>query len=177
MEKMAETGRQFDTVTDKAFHISLYLKGLDGLLETLGGILLLIINPAEINRWADRLTQGELSKDPHDFIANRILNSAHHLTGASLIFGSVYLLSHGILKIALVIEVLRDRLWAYIALIAVTGLFVIYQVYRLAAVKLSVGLILLTILDLVIIYLTQKEYRKHRVWHEKRTASGESETP
>ncbi len=165
-----EPASKFDTATDKAFHISLYLKGLDGLLETLGGILLLIINPAEINRWAQRLTQGELSKDPHDFVANHILNTAHHLTGASLIFGAAYLLSHGILKLVLVVEVLRDHLWAYTALIVVTALFVVYQVYRLAIVKLSVGLILLTILDVVIIYLTQKEYRKHKSWHESQAA-------
>jgi uncharacterized membrane protein len=147
--------------TDDAFKISLYLKGLDGLLETIGGILLLLISPEQINHFARWLTQGELSQDPHDFIANHILRTAHHLTGSSLAFGAAYLLSHGIVKIFLVYEVLRDHLWAYLALIAVTGLFVIYQVYRLAAVKFSVSLLLLTLFDLLIIYLTQKEYRRH----------------
>jgi len=151
-------------ITDRAFRISLYGKGLDGLLECLGGILLLLISPDQINRWAARLTQGELSQDPHDFISNHILKSAHHLTGASLVFGSVYLLSHGIVKIVLVVEVLRDHLWAYQALIGVTALFVVYQVYRLAF-KFSIGLVALTIFDLVIIYLTQKEYRRHRERH------------
>ena len=125
--------------------------------------MLLVISPDQINRWADRLTQGELSENPHDFIANHILDTAHHLTGASLVFGAIYLLSHGILKVVLVVEVLRDRLWAYTALIVVTALFVVYQVYRLAVVKFSIGLVLLTILDLLIIYLTAKEYAKHKV--------------
>jgi len=151
---------------DKAFHISLYLKGLDGLLEVLGGIILLIIKPDQIDRLANWLTQGELSKDPHDFIANHILKTAHHLTGGSLIFGAVYLLSHGILKIVLIVEVLRGRLWAYKALIVATALFVIYQVYRLAAVRFSAGLVLLTLLDLIIIYLTSKEYAKHKIRQE-----------
>jgi len=149
------------TATDKAFRVSLYLKGLDGLLETLGGILLLIIKPEQINHLARWLTEGELSQDPHDFIANHILKSAHNLTGASLAFGAAYLLSHGLVKIVLVVEVLRDHLWAYIALIAVTALFVVYQIYRLTAVKFSVSLFLLTLFDLLIIYLTQKEYRRH----------------
>jgi uncharacterized membrane protein len=148
------------TATDKAFRASLYLKGLDGLLEILGGILLLIISPEQINHLARWLTQGELSEDPHDFIANHILKTAHDLTGASLAFGAAYLLSHGIVKIVLVVEVLRDHLWAYIGLIGVTSLFVIYQVYRMA-VNFSVGLFLLTLFDLLIIYLTQKEYRQH----------------
>jgi uncharacterized membrane protein len=148
------------TATDKAFRASLYLKGLDGLLEILGGILLLIISPEQINHLARWLTQGELSEDPHDFIANHILKTAHDLTGASLAFGAAYLLSHGIVKIVLIVEVLRDHLWAYIGLIGVTSLFVIYQVYRMT-VKFSASLLLLTLFDLLIIYLTQKEYRRH----------------
>jgi uncharacterized membrane protein len=147
--------------TDDAFKISLYLKGLDGLLETLGGILLLLISPEQINHLARWFTQGELSQDPHDFIANHILKTAHHLTGSSLAFGAAYLLSHGLVKIFLVFEVLRGRLWAYIALITVTALFVIYQIYRMAAVRFSVSLLLLTLFDLLIIYLTQKGYRRH----------------
>jgi uncharacterized membrane protein len=150
------------TVTDRAFRISLYLKGLDGLLETLGGILLLVIKPAQINHFAHWLTQGELSENSHDFIADHILKTAHNLTGASLIFGAVYLLSHGLVKIYLVFEVLRDHLWAYLALITVTALFVVYQVYRIVAIKFSVSLLLLTLFDLLIIYLTQNEYRRHK---------------
>ena len=149
------------TATDKAFRISLYLKGLDGLLETLGGVFLLLINPEQINRWAARFTQGELSGDPHDFIANHILRTAHHLTGSSLAFGAAYLLAHGVVKLVLVAEVLRNHLWAYAGLITVTSLFVVYQVYRLA-LEFSIGLVLLTLFDLLIIYLTSVEYKKRR---------------
>jgi uncharacterized membrane protein len=147
-------------LTDRAFRIGLLFKGLDGLLECIGGIFLLLVKPEQINSWAKTLTEGELSRDPHDFFANHILKTAHDLTGASLIFGALYLLSHGVVKIVLVIEVLRNHLWAYMALIIVTGLFVVYQVYRIAD-SFSISLFLLTIFDLVIIYLTQKEYRRH----------------
>jgi uncharacterized membrane protein len=154
-----------EDLTDRVFHVSLLLKGLDGLLECIGGIFLLLIKPEQINSWARSLTEGELSRDPHDFIANHILNTAHELTGASLLFGALYLLSHGVVKLVLVIEVLRDHLWAYTALIVVTVLFVVYQVYRMAD-EFSLGLFVLTIFDLVIIYLTQKEYRRHKLAKE-----------
>jgi uncharacterized membrane protein len=154
------------TVTDKAFRISLYLKGLDGILEIIGGVLLLIIKPEQINHLARWLTEGELSENPHDFIANHILKTAHDLTGAGLIFGAIYLLSHGIAKVFLIIQVFRDRLWAYKALIVVIGLFVVYQVYRMI-IKFSVSMLLLTIFDLIVIYLTQNEYRKHKVRLDK----------
>lgn len=150
------------TTTDKAFRISLYLKGLDGILETLGGILLLLINPSEINHFARWLTQGELAQDPHDFLATHILKTAHSLTGRALVFGAIYLLVQGVVKIVLVTQVFRDRVWAYLALIAVVGVFAIYQIYRLAWVKFSLSLFLLTLFDLLIIYLTQREYRNHR---------------
>ena len=152
------------TITDDAFKIGLYLKGLDGLLELIGGLLLLIIKPEQLNNWARSLTQHELSTNPHDFIANHILKTAHGLTYASLLFGALYLLSHGVVKIVLVVEVLRAHLWAYVALIVVTSGFVIYQVYRLFY-RPTLGLVLLTIFDLVIIYLTQKEYRKVKAHH------------
>ncbi|OVE79488.1 hypothetical protein BVY00_00275 [bacterium G20] len=152
-------------LTDDAFRVSLYLKGLDGLLELFGGILLLIVNPEQINHFARAFTQHELSSDPHDFIANHILKSTHELTGASLIFGAAYLLSHGIVKLVLIVEVLRDHLWAYKALIGVTAAFVVYQLYRMAF-KFSIGLLLLTIFDLIIIYLTTVEYKKHKIRHE-----------
>lgn len=152
-------------LTDRAFRISLVLKGLDGLLETIGGVLLLVIRPSQIDHLARWLTQGELSQDPHDFIANHILKTAHNLSGASLAFGAAYLLSHGLVKIVLVAEVWRDHLWAYVGLIGVTSLFVIYQVYRIID-KFSLSMLLLTIFDLIIIYLTQKEYRRHRARHD-----------
>lgn len=154
------------TFTDKAFRTGLYFKGLDGLLETFGGITLLIVNPEQINHLARWLTQGELSTDPNDFIAHHILKTAHDLTGSALIFGALYLLSHGIVKLVLVVEVIRNHLWAYKALIGVTGLFVIYQVYRIAG-KFSISLFLLTIFDLLIIYLTTVEYKKHRLRHQQ----------
>lgn len=152
--------------TDKAFRTGLFLKALNGLLETIGGLLLLIVKPEQINHFVNWLTADELRSDPHDFIASHLVNSANHLTGSSLVFGSVYLLSHGIIKLVLVIEVLRDHLRAYLALIVVTSLFVVYQLYDLIFVKVTISFILLTIFDFLIIYLTQKEYRRHKAKHE-----------
>lgn len=151
--------------TDKAFKIGLFFKALDGIIEIVGGLLLLIIKPEQIDHLARWLTEGQLSQDPHDFLANHILKTAHVLTGASLIFGAVYLLSHGIVKIVLVIEVLRGHLWAYKALIIVFGLFVLYQLYRLIFDRFSISLTLLTIFDVIIICLTAIEYRRHRSKH------------
>jgi uncharacterized membrane protein len=144
---------------ERAFKVSLWLKFADGVLECLGGVSLLFFKTDQLTNWVTRLTQHELSTDPHDFIATYLLNFTHQLTAGALVFGAFYLLSHGIIKIVLVIEVFRRHLWAYIGLIVVTAGFVIYQAYRLT-LGLNVGLILLTAFDLIVIYLTQREYRK-----------------
>jgi uncharacterized membrane protein len=149
------------TAADKAFRISLYLKGLDGLLETIGGIALFFIKPEQINHLAQWLTQSQLSRNSNDYIAHHILKTAHELTGASLIFGAIYLLAQGLIKIFIVIQVFRGQLWAYLVLIGVISLFVVYQIYRLVLVKFSVSLLLLTLFDILIIYLAQNEYRRH----------------
>ena len=92
----------------------------------LGGLLLLV-SPAAINRITTTLTQHELSEDPHDFIATHLLKTAHGLTGSAVQFGAFYLLSHGLVKIVLVVALLKNKLWAYPWMVAFLGAFIIYQ--------------------------------------------------
>jgi hypothetical protein len=84
---------------DQTFEVGIILKGLDGLLEVIGGLLLLIVSPATIDRVVTSLTQHELSEDPNDFLATHLLRTAHGLTGPAVLFGAVYLLAHGLAKV------------------------------------------------------------------------------
>jgi len=143
---------------DKTFDVALILKGLDGLLELVGGILLLLISPDSINHLAQRLTQHELSEDPNDFFAHHLLRLTSNLHNTQL-FGAVYLLTHGLVKLVIVYGLLRRQRWAYPVAFVFLGGFVIYQTYRLTYAP-SVGLALLTVFDLFILWLTWKEYRR-----------------
>jgi uncharacterized membrane protein len=143
---------------DQTFEVGIILKGLDGVLEVLGGLLLLV-SPATINRVVTSLTQHELSEDPHDILANHLLKTAHGLTGSAVLFGAVYLLAHGLVKVVLVAALLKNQLWAYPWTIVFLGVFIVYQLYRLS-LKPSLGLTALTIFDAVIAWLTWREYRK-----------------
>lgn len=153
---------QLKTKTDKVFRISLFLKAVDGALEIIGGVTLLFITPAKIASWAAFLTQHELSQDPNDFIAKHILHSAQHLTTAASWLAAIYLLSHGVTKIILVVEILRDHLWAFKGMMIFLVLSIIYQTYRIIYTP-SWSLLLLTIFDGFILYLTTKEERKLRI--------------
>lgn len=154
-------GKVASSRLDRTFRVSVALKGLDGLLETVGGLVLLFVSPASINhlvRWA---TAHELTQDPHDLVARHLLHSASQLSTATTLYGAIYLLAHGLAKVVLVALVLRDKLWAYPWMIALLGAFIAYQLYRLTY-RLSIGLIALTIFDAFVAWLTWREYRaKH----------------
>jgi uncharacterized membrane protein len=145
---------------DKTFNIALILKGADGLLELVGGILLLAISPDQIDRLAHSLTQHELSEDPHDIFAHHLLRLTANLHHTQT-FGALYLLTHGLVKIVIVIGLLRRAHWAYYVAFIFLGGFVIYQIYRMTYAP-TVGLALLTAFDIFIIWLTWREYQKMR---------------
>ena len=160
--------RQGDLL-DRAFLVGIILKGLDGLLEVLGGLLLLLVSPATIADLARALTQHELSEDPHDFLATHLLHATGTLTGSALTFGAVYLLSHGLVKIVLVAALLRNQLWAYPALIVFLIVFIVYQLYRMTYAP-SIGLVGLTVFDAIVTWLTIREYQRQRAL--RRTPAG-----
>lgn len=145
---------------DTTFNVALVLKGLDGVLELAGGVLLLVISPDTLNRWAQALTQHELSQHPNDFLAHHLLRLTENLHKTQL-FGAVYLLSHGVVKLVIVGGLLRRALWAYPVAFVFLGGFIVYQIYRLTYDQ-SVGLALLTAFDLFIIWLTWREYQRTR---------------
>jgi uncharacterized membrane protein len=148
---------------DRVFLWSIVLKAVDGGLEVIGGVLLLMVTPTRLNQLARLLTQHELNTDPHDFIARHILRSAQDFAAGGRTFAAIYLLVHGVTKIVLVVEILREHLWAYKGMVVMLGLFIIYQVYRMFS-KPSISLVLLSIFDAFIIVLTlREEKRQHRV--------------
>jgi uncharacterized membrane protein len=146
---------------DRTFRITIWLKGLDGLLEIAGGIVLLLITPDTVNQIAQSLTQNELARDPHDWFAMHVLHTANQLNHGGRVFGGIYLLAHGIAKVALVIALLRDKMWAYPAFIGLLGAFIVYQLYRLSY-RFTIGLTLLTLFDAFVVWLTWREYRRKR---------------
>lgn len=147
---------------DTTFRISLIVKGIDGVLELVGGVLLLVISPSKIGALVRFLTQHELAEDPHDFFANLLVHSAGSLSVSASLFGAIYLLVHGLVKVALVAAVLSGRLWAYPWMIGFLVAFIGYQAYEMV-VHFSIGLLLLTLFDIFIVVLTVREYRLHRV--------------
>jgi uncharacterized membrane protein len=139
------------------FEISLIVKGVHALIEIISGVIIFFINKTIITLFVVAITHDELLEDPKDFIAHYLIKSAQHFSVSAQHFVAFYLVSHGIIKLVLVVELFRKKLWAYPASIMVFSIFIIYQTYRFT-ITYSWWLIVFTILDMVVIWLTIHEY-------------------
>jgi uncharacterized membrane protein len=142
----------------RAFQIGVVLKGFDGALEIAGGAALLLTTHPAIHRIVALLTRQELVEDPHDFLANLLVQAVQHVSISTQYFAGVYLLGHGLIKIGLAVGLLRGWLWSYPAALLFLTTFVIYQMYRLFHTH-SVILCLFTVFDVAIALLIWREWQ------------------
>jgi uncharacterized membrane protein len=134
----------------QVFVVSIAAKGVHAVMEIAGGLLLYMLGADMIAAWIA----------PYEWLASHFRPSEQH-------FYAFYLLSHGLVKGLLVFFLLRERLWAYPASIAMFAIFIAYQLYRYSITH-GIGLILLSVFDLFVIYLAVHEYRllrKHLPTH------------
>ncbi len=151
-----------NNVFHKSFEIGILVKGIDGILEIAGGILLIFMNPVNLNRLTILLTQHELSEDPKDMVANFLINSNKSFSISKEYFGVLYLTSHGLIKLIIIILLLKKNIWAYPFAVIFLILFIFYQIYRYI-ISPSAGLVILTVFDVIMIVLTIIEYKRIKV--------------
>lgn len=148
-------------VLDRVFEVSIILKGINGVLELVGGIALLFIDPVWVRTWWTGLAAHLVVGHEHSPLWQWFVHLADALDTKATVFAAVYLLLHGIIKVVLVWALLREKLWAYPWMIVALGLFIAYQCYELA-VHFSWWMLALTVFDLFIVALTLREWQLHR---------------
>ena len=145
----------------KFFEVGIILKGIDGTIELIGGLFLWFASPAALDALVRWIFRGELIEDPQDWLANALLHITQNLTGDLHAYASAILVAHGAVKLVLIGALLREKLWAYPAAIAVFILFIISQLYELAF-GFSFFLAALTVVDLLVVVLIAHEYLRVR---------------
>lgn len=146
------------SLTHRFFHISVLMKALNGIAEVILGVSVFFISKETLAQFVAFLARVELSEDPGDLLANYLVKAVEHYTFTNQIYISIYLLIHGVLKVALVYCLLKRYLWAYPTAIVVFGLFGVYQIFAYVHTP-NPSLIILTILDAVVMGVTYLEYR------------------
>ena len=133
------------------FVISVIVKGLHALIELAGGIALYAFSTDAILAW---LWEAGQSNDWIERFANSFSTPEHE-------FYAFYLVSHGIINGAIVGGLLLKKRWSYHATFIVLTLFIAYQLYRYSYTH-DIGLIAISVIDLIVMVLAWNEYRLFR---------------
>jgi uncharacterized membrane protein len=152
------TGMASPWTLHRLFAIGIFVKGLDGVLELIGGLLFLWVDPRTLYGWVVFLTAHEVTEDPHGVLARLVRHAAVTLSADTHLFVSLYLMAHGVIKVILVAGLWRGVRWVYPAALGVLGVLSAYQLVRLSRTH-SLALLVFTLLDLAIIGLVWREYR------------------
>ena len=147
------------SLLDWSYEIGIIIKGINGTLEIVSGILLLALAPSTMERWLNWFDQAVIGGDLTAFPAANILRMGSEMTSGRYIFALTFLLPHGIVKVGLVLALLRQKLWAYPWALVALVLFLIYQIYLLV-VHQTFMMGFLVVLDVVIIWLVWREWQK-----------------
>jgi uncharacterized membrane protein len=140
------------------FRIGITFKGLDGLMELVGGFLFVFFSPDAMSDFVDRNTRAVLQWDPDNLIAHSLRHSFDQMSTGGKIFVAIYLLGHGAIKLLMVVGLLREKRWVFpVAIVVLLG-FIGFQIYHLCG-HFSIGLVVFTVLDAVIAALVWNEYR------------------
>lgn len=136
----------------------IFFKGIDGIVETLGGIVLASVSSQAITNFVYSLFGSELL-EPDDFLTHYLVRLLTHLSVSTHTFAVVFLLGHGLVKFGLATCIWFNKLWAYPLAGVILSLFVIYQVIRFGSTH-SVLLLLITAVDIIIIAMLRPEYKQ-----------------
>ncbi|MBN9101298.1 MULTISPECIES: DUF2127 domain-containing protein [unclassified Pseudonocardia] len=146
------------------FRIALLLKGIDGAIELVGAIVLLIIPTGAVQTLINDVLSRDLLGPPDGSLAKHFVSGTAEFASGNRTFAVIYLGLHGIVKLALVVAMLRKIRPAFPVAVVVLGAFVVYEIYR-ATQTGSVLLPFLAALDVAIIVLIIREYRSLRTEH------------
>jgi|SRR5579862_4513862 len=144
-----------------AFLAAVAVKGIDGMIETVAGVVVAVLGTEGVYELVIRFTAPELDLHPASKTIHLLRRGASDLSHASSRFIVIWLLVHGILKLALAIELLRGRSWIFPVAAIVLSAFVAFMAYKLV-IHYSAWLLAFALFDLVTVALVLNEWRSHR---------------
>ena len=124
----------------KIFQIGIVIKGLNALVELVSGSILLMFSVDKMRSLINFFRLGQwIGLDTKTFF-------------------TWFFLSHGAVKAIIILCLLRGWVWAYPLGIAVFSAFIVYQSIEILGGHHSVLYLILTLLDILVIFLTVNEW-------------------
>lgn len=134
------------------------IKGIDGLVEAIAGLTLTLVSSRQLYHFAVWATAPEIARHPDSHAVHAIRHNAYGLTHAHHRFAIVYLLAHGALKLALVINLFIEHMWIFPASAVVLLGFILFMGAKLMA-HWSPWLFAFALFDAVTLALVLNEWR------------------
>jgi len=146
-----------------AYLITIGIKGFDGAIETVLGLVVLLVGETRLYDFAIAVTAPEIEGQPVSHAGHLIRYGADSLIHASAAFVITYLLVHGVLKLGIAISLIRERsVWIFpVSAVILTG-FVFFMLYKLT-LHWSLWLLSFALFDAVTIALVLNEWRSFRL--------------
>ncbi len=157
LEALTERAGPSEHTIYELFKWSLIIKGAISLCEVVAGIALLFIPWPVVASVVDWL-RAHASSGADSIVMAHLVKELANFTQATVVFVALYFLVRGIVKLALIWQLLHNRFWAYPASLVVMGLFVLYQLYQITTGG-SLLVVLLTVFDIIVLGLIWHEYR------------------
>lgn len=137
------------------------IKGLDGLIEAVAGLILTLVTSKQIYDFAIWATAPELARHPGNHTAHAIRHGAYGFAHSPHKFAIVYLLAHGLLKMGLAINLFIEHLWIFpVSAIVLLG-FIVFMGVKLGT-HWSPWLFAFAVFDTVTLVLVLNEWRQRR---------------
>ncbi|MFE5342383.1 DUF2127 domain-containing protein [Isoptericola sp. NPDC056578] len=163
-EAPSREGRR-ELVAETAFVLGILVKGLDGLVELVAGTALLVLRQGQVLALTRAAVAEELREDPHDVVAHLLLHEAAALSHGTALAAGLFLLLHGVVKVAIVGALLAGSRRVYPWAVGALAVFLVVQLVQLV-VSPGLGVALLTALDAAILWLTWHEWRRGRSFRD-----------
>lgn len=141
-----------------AYLVAIAIKGIDGLIEFVAGVLIAVFGSHGLYRFAVWATAPELVRHPGNHAIHAIRHGAYHLAHGPHRFAIIYLLAHGLLKIGLVINLFIEHMWIFPVSVVVLLGFIGFMGVRLAE-HWSPWLLAFAIFDAFTVALVVNEWR------------------
>jgi len=143
--------------TERLFRLAMFVKGLDGAIELIGAIVLLLVPATLVNQLVADVISRDLVGSPDGFLARHLVAGTAEFASGNRTFVILYLGLHGVVKLALVVALLRRWMPAYPVAAIVLSVLVAYELYRAVRTG-SVVLPVLAAVDILIIIMVVREY-------------------
>jgi uncharacterized membrane protein len=139
------------------FRISILVKGVDGLLESLGGLFVYFSTYTSINRLLISIFYEELATDPRNTFWGYFIHEWRAFDLPARAFWGLLFVAHGLVKLFLSVMLLKNKVWAYPLAAVIFAAFAMYESYMFFY-QSSLALGVFALFDITVSGLTLYEY-------------------